>query len=94
MSCPSSIWCRDLNPQPLERESPPITTRPGSRPPNKFVKILYRVPIIKLRIENQWICKLLHNLDELTAYLDYLVMLVNSFYVSSTNMFNEHILNK
>ena len=29
---PSSIRCRDLNPQPLERESPPITTRPGLPP--------------------------------------------------------------
>ena len=27
--CPSSVWCRDLNPQPLERESLPITIRPG-----------------------------------------------------------------
>ena len=27
--CPSSIWCRDSNPQPLEYKSPPITTRPG-----------------------------------------------------------------
>ena len=27
--CPSSIQCRDSNPQPSERESPPITTRPG-----------------------------------------------------------------
>ena len=26
---PSSIRCWDLNPQPLEHESPPITTRPG-----------------------------------------------------------------
>ena len=26
---PSSIWCRDSNLQPLEHESPPITTRPG-----------------------------------------------------------------
>ena len=32
MSCPSSIWRQDLNPQPLERESPPITTRPGLPP--------------------------------------------------------------
>ena len=31
--CPSSIWCRDLNLQPSERESLPITTRPGL-PPN------------------------------------------------------------
>ena len=27
--CPSSIRCRDSNPQPSEHESPPITTRPG-----------------------------------------------------------------
>ena len=27
--CPSSIRCQDLNPRPLERESLPITTRPG-----------------------------------------------------------------
>ena len=26
---PSSIWCQDSNPQPSERESLPITTRPG-----------------------------------------------------------------
>ena len=32
MSGPSSIWRRDLNPQPLEREPPPITTRPGLPP--------------------------------------------------------------
>ena len=25
--CPSSIWCRDSNPQPSQREYPPITTR-------------------------------------------------------------------
>ena len=30
--CPSSILCQDSNPQPLEHESPPITTRPGPRP--------------------------------------------------------------
>ena len=29
MSCPSSIRRRDLNPRPFERESTPITTRPG-----------------------------------------------------------------
>ena len=27
--CPSSIRYQDLNSQPLEHESPPITTRPG-----------------------------------------------------------------
>ena len=30
--CPSSIWCRDSNPRPLERESLPIATRPGLPP--------------------------------------------------------------
>ena len=30
--CLSSIWCRDLNPRPLEHDSPPITTRPGLPP--------------------------------------------------------------
>ena len=29
MSCPSSIWRQDSNPQPLEHETSPITTRPG-----------------------------------------------------------------
>ena len=29
---PSSIQCRDLNPEPLEHESPPITTRRGASP--------------------------------------------------------------
>ena len=32
--CPSSIRCQDLNPRPLELESPPITTRPGLLPLN------------------------------------------------------------
>ena len=30
--CPSSMWCRDLNPQLLKHESSPITTRPGLLP--------------------------------------------------------------
>ena len=38
--CPSSIWWRDLNPRSLERESPPITTRPGL-PPN-MSSFIYR----------------------------------------------------
>ena len=33
--CPSSIRCRDSNSQPLEHESPPITTRPGLPPSPK-----------------------------------------------------------
>ena len=30
--CPSSTWHWDLNPRPQDRESPPITTRPGLPP--------------------------------------------------------------
>ena len=30
--CPSSLWCQDSKPQSLERESLPITTRPGLPP--------------------------------------------------------------
>ena len=30
-----SVWCQDLNPQPLVRESPPITTTPGLLPVTK-----------------------------------------------------------
>ena len=32
MSCPSSIQCRDMNPQPLKHESSPITSRPRLPP--------------------------------------------------------------
>ena len=35
--CPSSIWCRDLDPQPLEHESPHITARPGLPPSLNYV---------------------------------------------------------
>ena len=35
--CPSSIWRRDLNSHPLERESPPITTRPWLPPKNASI---------------------------------------------------------
>ena len=30
--CPSSKQCWDLNPRPLEHESPPMITRPGLPP--------------------------------------------------------------
>ena len=30
--CPSSLRRRDSNPRPLDREPPPITTRPGLPP--------------------------------------------------------------
>ena len=34
--CPSSIRRRDSNPRPLDREPPPITTRPGLPPKKVF----------------------------------------------------------
>ena len=37
--CPSSIWCLDSNPRPLEHESPAITTRPGLPPGRVFVTV-------------------------------------------------------
>ena len=37
--CPSSIRCRDSNPQPSECESLPITTRPGL-PPQKYIILM------------------------------------------------------
>ena len=38
--CPASIWCQDLNIQPSEHESTPITTRPGL-PLNELQFFLY-----------------------------------------------------
>ena len=32
MSSPSSIWLQNLNPQPLEHETSPLTTRPVLMP--------------------------------------------------------------
>ena len=40
--CPSSIRCRDSNPRPSERESLPITTRPGLPPIRKIVCTLIK----------------------------------------------------
>ena len=42
--CPSSIWCRDLNPQPLEHESPTITSKPGLLPNNQSSLLFSNVP--------------------------------------------------
>ena len=42
MSCPSSIRHWDSNPRPSERESPPITTRPGLPPYLWLVKLRCR----------------------------------------------------
>ena len=44
--CPSSIWCRDSNPRPSERESLPITTRPGLPP--TFCVSLINEPLFTL----------------------------------------------
>ena len=41
---PSSIMCRDSNSQPLDHESPTITTRPGLGPicENCFARVFFR----------------------------------------------------
>ena len=36
--CQSSLWHWDSNSQPLEHESPPLTTKPGLPPKPSFVK--------------------------------------------------------
>ena len=40
---PSSIWCQDLNPQPLARQSPPMTTRLGLPPTPFHDSFLFRI---------------------------------------------------
>ena len=42
--CPPSIWCKNSNSQPLEHESPPLTTRPGLPPTNIFIMLMF-VPL-------------------------------------------------
>ena len=55
--CPSSIWHWDLNPWPLEHESPPITTWPGIPPYichlSIFVFILFFF-VCLLRVSIEW----------------------------------------
>ena len=41
--CPSSVWCRDSNPQPSEHESPPITTTPRF-PSKKYFSFFFILP--------------------------------------------------
>ena len=38
---PSSIRCKDSNPQSLEHESPPITTRPGLPPKPRYLFVVH-----------------------------------------------------
>ena len=49
--CPSSIRCWDSNLQPLEHESPPITTRPGL-PPYGAVFVAQLVEQLHLRFKS------------------------------------------
>ena len=51
MSMASSIWYRDSNPQPLNHESTPITTRPGLPPEC----ILYYVPSCNEETVTVWL---------------------------------------
>ena len=41
--CPSSIWCQDLNPRPLENKLSPITTRSGLLP--LYLKFWHRIDV-------------------------------------------------
>jgi len=64
MSCPSSIRRRDLNPRPLERESTPITTRPGLLSLVKAANISWKTNLKRKKVlsfirlsrgENKWV---------------------------------------
>ena len=64
MSCTTSIWCWDLNPQPLIHESSPITTRPGLPPlirlfrrRPKFIFSLHRISRREIGLMKGEICK-------------------------------------
>ena len=59
MNDPSSLWCWDSNPQPLEHESSPITTRPelemGDLSPSlevNYVQIAFKQFYAKFFIES------------------------------------------
>ena len=54
MSCPSNILRRDSNPRPLNREPPPLTTRPG-------------LPILKFCPIESKLCQILIKLLKLLA---------------------------
>ena len=47
--CPSSKWCWDLNPQPLDHESPPITTLPGFPPfvYSFILRLRFQIPLTR-----------------------------------------------
>ena len=52
--CPSSVLCWDLNPQPSDHESPPVTTRPGlpSTTTNFHTQIFSDFAILKIFLFN------------------------------------------
>ena len=51
--CPSSIWCWDLNPQPLEHESPPMSTRPGFPPTISLCKVQTAIELSAKYVSNK-----------------------------------------
>ena len=48
MLCPSSLQHRDSNPQPLDHESPPITTRPAPAYVRNNVTLCIRIAVMKV----------------------------------------------
>ena len=60
--CPSSIWCWDSNPQPLEHELSPITPRPGLPPTFAIIfQILFNlhidwlIDVKKINYQRKWV---------------------------------------
>ena len=73
--CPSSIRCRDSNPRPMERESIPITTRPGL-PPHEVMKLKrYLTRLIN--------CNNCRYLQKKNAHLGKILQLLSSIYLMS-----------
>ena len=48
--CPTSITCRDSNPRPLERESLPVTTRPGLPPISSHLYLYFMCLSLFMRV--------------------------------------------
>ena len=67
--CPSSIRCRDSNPQPSERESLPFTTRPELPPKHqesctKFLRYFTNREVNKNYLKRKEVCFFLFALDK------------------------------
>ena len=54
--CPSSIWYRDSNLQPLEHEYPPITTRPGLPSASILTYVVVYFSCLRLHVSTKY-CK-------------------------------------